>query len=400
MSYLKKIIVAGILVTSSAYHMLIAQDWMTEAPKATVDEVKLPFRELPDLKQAFIDTAPKIRQDGIPVAELKAKDGNKNMLVALAQEIAKGQHSNFDSLLIAHKGKLVFESYYKRGRIDLPHPQASATKAYTSLIVGRAIQMGYLSVDDLHKPIADFFTELNPKKFAAGVEKVTLHKLMTMHSGLRISDEKTEELESQPALIEGEKFVQKVLELTTPITEDSQKFKYQNDPILVMHVIDAVVPGTVEAFIKTELLDKLGISNYVWNTSPSGIPEAGWRTNMTSRDMMKFGLLAMNKGIWQGEQLIPAAYVTKAIGPIADMQHEDIFYVTNKVVNPGYGYYWWLADLKVGDKTYTVTSAFGGSGQMIILVEDLDIMIITTVHQLDANVFHIAAERILPAFVQ
>ena len=69
------------------------------------------------------------------------------------KEIAENKHGRFDSFLILQQDKLLFESYYSRGRINLPHPQASTTKAYTALLLGRAIQLGYLTMDDLDKPL-------------------------------------------------------------------------------------------------------------------------------------------------------------------------------------------------------------------------------------------------------
>ena len=148
------------------------------------------------------------------------------------------------------------------------------------------------------------------------------------------------------------------------------------------------------------LLNKIGVVNYGWLDGVSELPLAPYGASMTSRDMAKWGTLAMNRGKWNGEQLVPEEFITSAINKIVHMKDEDIFFTTDKVINPGYGYYWWQADMKVGEKTYSTTSAQGGSGQMIILIEALDLMVVTTVHRLEANVLQITAERILPAFIQ
>lgn len=186
-----------LVLTQSSF----AQQSDSQAPEATAAEATLSFRDIPELKKAFIDVAPTDRKDGILVGELGIDGGNKAMVLKLAQEIANNKYGNFDSFLIAHKGKLLFESYYSRGRINLPHPQASTTKAYTSLALGRAIQLGYLSMADLHKPVISFLKDLDPTKFVAGAEKITLHKALTMRSGIRISTEQREEFEKIPALL-------------------------------------------------------------------------------------------------------------------------------------------------------------------------------------------------------
>ncbi|WP_420385220.1 serine hydrolase domain-containing protein [Roseivirga sp.] len=367
-------------------------------PKATGTEGTLSFSDIPYLKESFIDVSPMDGKDGIWVGELGVDGGKKEMIVELAQEIADGQHGNFDSFLILHKDKLVFESYYLRGRIDLPHPQASATKAYTSLILGRAIQLGYLTMEDLDKPLISFLKDLDLTKLVDGAERITLHDALTMRSGMRLTSQQKEEFEKNPNQLKGQGLVQTYLENTEPITSASQSFKYQDDPILIMQVIDAVVPGSAEEFIKEELLDKLGITRYNWQLNVSGVPEAGWLTSMTSRDMAKWGLLTTNKGKWNGEQLVPEAFIDKAVNRIVLQADDENFSDYGSVSNIGYGYYWWQADLKANNRSYFSTSAQGGSGQYIVLIDELDLIVVTTVHHLEISVLQLVAERVIPAF--
>ena len=169
-----------------------------------------------------------------------------------------------------------------------------------------------------------------------------------------------------------------------------------------MQVIEAVVPGSAEDFIKDELLNKLGITSYEWQLGLGGLPAGGWKTSMTSRSMLKFGTLAMNKGKWNGEQLIPEAYIAKATNRILYNGDDDIFGGGKDVSQQGYGYFWWSGDLQVGDQSYFSNSAQGGSGQFIILVKELDLIIVATGSHRGSGgkTLQIAAERILPAFVE
>lgn len=371
------------------------------APMVSAADAKLSFGDMSYLKNPYIETTPNNRKDSISLGELGIDGGNKEIIVELALEIADGKHGLFDSLLIAHKGKLLFESYYLRGRVDLPHRQASATKSYLSLAVGRAIQLGYLTMSDLDKPLVSFLKELDPTKFVVGAEKITLHKALTMRSGMRITWEQMKEFEKNPSQLKGQGQIQTFLEHSPPVSEESQSFHYQRaDPTWVMQVLDAVVPGTAKDFIKNELLEKLGISNYNWQDDVSGLPMGSSGSNMTSRDMLKWGTLVMNKGKWNGEQLVPEAFVTKATNRIVDTNDDDIFFVGDNVVNSGYGYYFWQADMKVGSKTYFSTSAQGGGGQYIILIEELDLIVVTTAHESDDSTMQIMAQRVLPAFIK
>lgn len=363
---------------------------------------RLSIRDVPALEAPFIDAAPKDRHDGLLVGELGVDGGDKDMIIKLAQELANGQHGKFDSMLISHKGKLLFESYFANGRVNLTHPQASVTKSHTGMALGRAMQLGYLTMADLDKPIISFLNDLEPAKFVDGAELVTLHQAMTMRSGIRISDQQTEAFQKNPDSIEGQALAQAIFEKSDPITaENLSAFSYGNySSHLVMQVLDAVVPGTVEGFIKNEFLAKIGIRDYGWMTGLGGLPAAGWKSSFTSRAMMKVGTLAMNKGQWKGEQLIPETYVTKATSPILYNGDDDIYGGGKDVSKQGYGYFWWNAELKSGDKTYYSASAQGGGGQFIVLIEELDLIVVTTASMREPTTLQLVAERILPAFLQ
>ena len=362
---------------------------------------ELPFWRIPHLNNAFVNPTPEDRKDGLVVGKLGVDGGNKEMILKLAQEIADHKHGRFDSFLIAHKDKLIFESYYARGRINLDHDQASATKAYTCLLLGRAIQLGYLTMDDLDKPLTSFLKELDPTKFVAGAEKIMLNHALTMRSGIRISEKQRDEMNKDPDQLKGQGYIQALLEHSAPITEESQVFKYGGGPGLVMQVIEAVVPGSAMDFIKKELLDKMGITNYRWLINgQTGLPESGWQTGFTSRDMLKLGQLTINKGKWNGEQLVPEAFITKAINRIVRHSDDENFSDDGSISNTGYGYFWWQADMKYGNKNYFSTSARGGGGQYIILIEELDLVVVVTAHDSDNSTLQIIAERILPAFIK
>ncbi|MDB4292987.1 serine hydrolase [Maribacter sp.] len=353
------------------------------------------FWDMPHLNNAFISTTPEDRKDGISVDTLAINSNDQNAILKLSKEIFEGKHGSYDALLISHKNKLVFESYYKKGRINVPHGQASAVKAYTSLVLGRAIQMGYLSMEDLHKPLISFLKDVNPEKITKGAEKITLHKALTMQGGLTIDGDAWKEIEKDSIQLKGQGLVQSLLEQSGPITSESQTYLYGNyNPMLVMTVIDAVVPGTAQHFIKTELLDKLGIIAYKWSNHSSGLPEAGWRASIMSRDMLKLGNLVLHKGNLNGEQLISAEYLAKAtsgiVKPTQDWMPKDY----------RYGYFWYQTLVKVGHKSYDAAFAWGGGGQRVIVIEELDLTIVISGHDGEDKIMTQISEIIIPAFVK
>ena len=379
------------------------------APTASVEEsvikhwrqpeIKREFWDIPVLEQAFFDVKPPAKSDGIAVGELGVDSGKTAEILAIAQELAEGKHGKYNSLLIHHKGKLVFESYYMRGRIDLSHPQSSVTKAYTGMALGRAIQLGLLSMDDLNKPVASFLKNLDASTFVDGAQDITLHQALTMTTGLRITDEVRQAMTDNPSLVTGQKEIQYLYENTAAITPESKAFYYDIGPQLIMQVLEAIVPGGVEAFIETELLGKLGITNFDWKIAPTGLPEAIWRSSLTSRDMIKMGILAANQGKWNHEQLIDKEFMTRSTSKIIITGDDEIYGDGKDVSNQGYGYYWWSSDLQYKGKKYASVSAQGGGGMYIMLIEELDLIIVITAHHIEHATQQIIAERILPAFV-
>ena len=386
--------------------LLIFFCFLTNAPKtfaknkqhpaaASIDEAQISFWDLPYLKEPYIGTTPTDRKDGLAVDRLVDNGGDKAKIVQLVKEIADKKHGEYDSLLIARNDKLIFESYFLRGRVNLLHQQASATKSYTGLALGRAIQLGYLTMADLNKPVISFLKDLDPSKLVKGAEKITLHQALSMRGGLSVDRDKWYELKKNRAALKGQGLVQTLLENSAPITSESQSFVYGNfNPDLVMQVIEAVVPGTAKDFIKNELLNKIGISTYRWRTGIDGLPAGGGPSYMTSRDMVKLGSLVINKGQWQGKQLISAKFLAAATNKITKATadwHPDNF---------NYGYFFYQTDILVGKNSYSANIAWGGGGQHLVIIEELDLIVAVTGDDGNDVIFTQIAERIVPAFVK
>jgi hypothetical protein len=177
-------------------------------------------KEISYLAEPFITTAPRHLNDGISVGKLGTDGGDKEFILHFANQIAKQspdpKNGNTDSLLISYKGKLIFESYYRRGRQNYPHYQMSITKSYTALALGRAIQLGHFKMEDLNQPIIQFLKKTNPAKMAKGTDQITLDQAMTMRSGIRLPQEKIQQLVARPAQLRGQGQIQAYLQHSKP----------------------------------------------------------------------------------------------------------------------------------------------------------------------------------------
>ncbi len=348
-------------------------------------------KNIPDLEKAYLSSAPVDGPDGIQVGVLGVDGGGKKAILKFAEEIAAGQHGEIDSLLLLYRGKLLFESYYRRGRINYPHYQMSITKSYAAMAIGRAIALGHMTMDDLDKPVVSFLKDLDQSKLATGATSITLAEAMNMRSGIRLAPDKVNELRRASESLKGQGQIQAYLEHTAPIPEAPRAFKYQgSDPSMTMQVLEAVVPGSAREFIETELLGKMGITNFAWQDDVSGLPKSAAGSSMRSRDMIKWGMLVTSGGKWQGEQLIPEAFVGRA----TDRLH------TNQQ-GTSYGYFWWRHHMQVSDRKFDCKSGRGAGGQFILMLPELELIIVITAHNKGmGTTLTTVPKRILPAFLE
>ena len=201
-------------------------------------------------------------------------------------------------------------------------------------------------------------------------------------------------LRKKPELLKGQLLAQAYLKHSQPITEASQKFLYQgSDPDLTMLVLEAVVPGTAEDFIRTQFMEKLGIHNFSLMMGLNGVVAAGSGEQITSRDMLKLGALVLHKGKWNGKQFVPKAFIDRATRAIT--QPEEGEYSAYS-----YGYFFWIVPMKVNGHTYVGKLAWGGGSQYIMVFDELNLVIVVTAREREDNMIKLAESRILPAFVK
>ena len=352
-------------------------------------------REMPYLTQPFITSLPENKKDQLPVGALGKQSVREKAVFLYAKELARPsenpKNGKTDSLLIAHRGKLVFESYFRRGRANFPHYQMSITKSYTTLAVGRAIQLGYLSMKDLDKPVVHFLNDIKSGMLTPGADQITLHQTMHMTSGIRMSNKNIEEIILQPKLLLGQGHIQAYLQFSAPISPHPRLYKYQpSDPSITMQVLESVVPGSAKIFIKDELLRPMGISNYGWQEDVSGFPKAAAGASLLSRDMIKMGLLILSRGKWKGIQHIPESFLEIATSPLVQTNEENF-----------YGYFWWSQTREINGKKYPIIQGRGAGGQFIFVFRSLDLVVVTTAHnQGMGKMLKELPERMIPAFIK
>jgi CubicO group peptidase (beta-lactamase class C family) len=330
---------------------------------------KLGYNEqakLPKLAEPYVSTAPQDLGDGLAVGKLD-RPGTQQAVAALVADDKAGKYSELDSILLWKDGKLIFEYYNRKGRVDAPHYLMSITKTMTSVTLARAMQVGLLNMADLDKPVVGFMPEIDRSKIKSGVDTITLRDALMMKSGLRwnVPDNKLEN--STGSGNAKQKYFQQLFETTAPITPQSKAYKYTGtDPSLIMMVLDIKTQGKVQDFIKTELAGKFG-AIYSWENQACGIPKCGAGANFTSRSLIKIGSAILQGGKYNGEQLLSADYV------------KEIMSAYGKEAAPGAYCYYFHNESKLSPaKKVDFISGVGAGGQYMSVFPSLNLVAVAT----------------------
>jgi CubicO group peptidase (beta-lactamase class C family) len=247
----------------------------------------------------------------------------------------------------------------------------SVTKSYTSALVGIALDQGYLSSVD--QKMLDFFPEVADQITDPRKEQITIRDLLQMRAGYPWE-------ETDPALWDGllsghyPSLIEEFLLIADPGTE----FHYSNlSSNWLGIIVDRATGMNLKAYAEDNLFLPLGVEVGEWGTDAEGHNNGSGDLHLTARDAAKFGLLYLNDGEYNGNQIVPADWVDDSL----QRYSEDINVTGGFPPNwglsfrdVGYGYQWWSA--AVGDHHFDL--AWGHGGQLIILLDELDMIIVVT----------------------
>ncbi len=268
------------------------------------------------------------------------------------------------SLLVIKNGYLVAEGYFHGGSADQATRIQSATKSYTSALVGIALEQGCLTSVD--QKMMEFFPELADQIKDPRKNEITLQQMLQMRAGYPWE-------ESTPELFELLYHGFRPSNLVdVPLARDpGSDFDYSN---LTSHLVGVIVARAcytdLKSFAQEHLFGPLEVELVDWITDWEGNYNGHADMHFTARDMAKFGQLYLDEGQYQGEQLIPAEWVRESL----EIYSQDAwgYRVGRNWRDNGYGYQWW--SVRAGDHRYNL--AWGHGGQQIAVARDLDMVVI------------------------
>ena len=272
------------------------------------------------------------------------------------------------AFLVAIDSALVYESYWENYDKDSSSNSFSMAKSIVSLLVGCAIDDGF--IQNLDQPVSDFISE-----FGEGEKsKITIRHLLTMSSGLSW-DEAYSSLFSTTTQAYYGKFLRKLVLDQTVINEPGKQFDYLSGDTQLLSLVVAKATGkTVSEYMSEKIWSKIGAEhNALWSLDrEGGIEKAYCCFNSNARDFARIGRLILNRGKWNGNQIISEAYLDITLKPTLYLADKEL----NGVPTERYGHKWWFTT----HRGHSVTFARGIMGQYIFIVPELNMVAVRLGH--------------------
>jgi CubicO group peptidase (beta-lactamase class C family) len=335
---------------------------------------------LPRLAQAQADCGmPRAGEDHWSVAPESAGLASAT-LCPMVKWLDDWKEGNIHAVLVVRHGALVFEHYFTGadehwGRPvgdvafgpEIKHDERSVTKSIVALVLGIAIDRGLIK--SLDEPVLSFFPDYadlrTPEK-----DRITLRDLVTMTAGLEWHEDDvpyTSEMNSENRMDNAPDPYRYALQQAV-VAPPGQVWNYNSGSTEVIGAVLKKATGKpVDELAGTLLFAPLGITDVEWPRNAHGDPIAAGALRLRPRDLAKIGQLVLQRGAWNGTQVVPASWIEAATAPQTDVSGFSSFF---------YGYFFWLGRSLADKKEVEWAAAVGLGGQRVFIVPSLDLVVV------------------------
>jgi CubicO group peptidase (beta-lactamase class C family) len=305
-------------------------------------------------------------------------EGISSQAIVEFVEAADKNVNTFDSFMILRHGKVIAEGWWKPNSAEIPHVLNSVSKSFTSTAIGLAIHDRKLKLDD---PVLKFFPADAPQDLSENLKAMTVRDLLTMSGGHEV----------EPKAVGGGPSVKQFL--SQPVAyRPGTHFLYNTMGSYVLSAIVTKVTGeTALEYLKPRLFQPLGVENPRWDSSPEGNSLGGSGLYLRTEDVAKFGQLLLQKGKWNGKQLVPRRWIQRATSKQISNENESHAKIGPDWIE-GYGFQFWRC-------RHNAYRADGAGGQFIVVMPDQDVVVAITAasDNMEAELDAIW-DHLLPAF--
>jgi CubicO group peptidase (beta-lactamase class C family) len=271
---------------------------------------------------------------------------------------------NTQGVVVTRRGVLVAE-WYEDGRDATSYAASwSMAKSFTSALVGIAIDEG--KIPGVATRLVDYY----PQWAGSPREEITIEHTLHMSTGLMWNEDYVIENASTSDAVylvfTTDSPLQFVVDKPLEFPPNTM-FEYSSGNTLLLSGVIAKATGkSTGEYAQAKLFSKLDIKGAEWWRAKTGETLTYCCLDMTSRDFARFGLLYMRHGMWEGEQVVPAAWIDASLTPAPTYK--------------GYGYQWWLQGNTDPALPADLFMANGHDGQFIYIIPSLELVVVRNGH--------------------
>jgi CubicO group peptidase (beta-lactamase class C family) len=354
-------------------------------------------------------TSPAIAQSEWPTKEWSLTTPqevglNAKALDSFDADIREGKYGYVDSMMVIRHGKIAYERqykhdygsiygkeartpgplvvndpsgpfnyfnpwwhpYYRRGEL---HTMQSVTKSVVSAVVGIAV--GRNEFPSLDTPVLSFFEADKVANIDERKRRLTILHLLTMSTGLDWDEDLpyADPANTFTIMATSPDWVKYTIDRPM-VKEPGEVFSYNSGATLILgHVFRKATGKDLEEYAVQHLFKPLGIDNYHWKRTPTGLVDTQEGLYVTQRDIAKFAYLFLKQGQWEGTQVVPQEWVAASIKPSLPVTDDR---------SVEYGYKWWLYHYQHQGKDRVAFSGLGFGNQIPIVLPELDLVLVFT----------------------
>jgi CubicO group peptidase (beta-lactamase class C family) len=333
----------------------------------------------PELIVNYAYAAPESLGDGWTTAPADPTRIDVALLEEGVRAIMRGEYPEIHSILIAHRGDLVFEHYFPGTSQDgelvdfgpyTLHSLQCVTKSLTGIAVGMAIDQGH--IPGVETSMLSWYPEYNrPDRLEK--EAITLRHLLTNTAGLEWNEwfvsiySRRNDLNRHYLTPRHYEFLLEKPLVSKPGTQFNYNTAISN---LIGDVIARATGQPFNEYISQNLFEPLGIRDVAWSDEHPDVVGSGAGLSLRPRDLLRFGQFVMQAGSWHGRQLVSAGWIEESVTPVSYVPAGDTWY----------GYLWWRPNNfhPSGIDDNRPWLAGGEGGQWLCIYPDLELIAVTT----------------------
>jgi len=299
-------------------------------------------------------------------------EGMNSLTLANGIYKLKKDSINIHSLLVIRNNHIVLDACFYPFQKNYVHDIASVTKSITSLLIGIAIDKGFIRNED--EQVLKYFPEYTVKNDK--LQNIKIKDLLNMASGLQCSwNDREKELEQMQETPDWAEFM-----FSLPFSSEAgEKFSYcSGNFYLLAEILQRTTKMKCHEFARKYLFDLLQFHRTYWEENSKGVNHGWGDLHISPYDLAKIGCLLLDDGKWNGKKIISNEWLKKI---------KPLYYIHG---TESYGYGWWL-DNENPDEI----QALGRGGQRLFILREKNIVIVVTGGGFDAgNIDNLVLESI------